>query len=104
MVHRILKTAIHPFSEFIFEYLLVLPLPAAQNAKNFFKNSNSSGNNAYYCTDDGRFCHCDKVSIFFCSRSVGYMAEKGKEALLTTCLISNDKKYTPSMVVLLPLR
>jgi hypothetical protein len=32
MIHRILKTAIHPLAKFIFEYLFVLPLPAAKKS------------------------------------------------------------------------
>jgi hypothetical protein len=60
MIHRILKTATHPFYKFIFEYLLVLPLPAAKNAKSLFKNSNNSGDGVYYCADDGQLYHLSK--------------------------------------------
>ena len=69
VVHRILKTAIHPLTKFIFKYLLELPLPAAKNAKGLFKYRNSSGNNTYYCADDGQFCHWVKCPCFLCSHS-----------------------------------
>ena len=78
MIYRILKTAIQPFSEFIFEYLLVLPLPAAKNAKSLFKYRNSSGNDADYCADDNQFCHLSKVTMFFLLLFADYMSEKEK--------------------------
>ena len=60
MVHRILKTAIHPLAKFIFEHFPIPHLLAANYTKSLFKNRNSSGDDADYRADDNQLGHLSK--------------------------------------------